>query len=51
MLGLFENQKEEEVSLADRIKAKPLAAPEAVHEDGPKARAPFAGSARLGVAT
>ena len=48
MLGLFGNQKEEEVSLADRIKAKPLAAPEAVHENGSKARAPFAGLGTVG---
>ena len=48
MFGLFGNKKREEVSLADRIKAKPLAAEPAAREEGGKARAPFAGLGSVG---
>ena len=48
MFGLFGNKKKEEVSLADRIKAKPLAAEPRVHEEGTKVRAPFAGLGTVG---
>ena len=48
MFGLFGNKKKEEVSLADRIKAKPLAVESQAHEEGPKARVPFAGLGTVG---
>ena len=48
MFGLFGNQEKEEVSLADRIKAKPLAAEPQAYADGTKARAPFAGLGTVG---
>ena len=48
MFGLFGNNKKEEVSLADRIKAKPLAADPQQREESVKARAPFAGLGTVG---
>ena len=48
MFGLFGNKKKEEVSLADRIKAKPLAADPQQREESVKARAPFAGLGTVG---
>jgi len=48
MFGLFGNKKKEEVSLADRIKAKPLAAEPAAREEAGKARVPFAGFGTVG---
>ena len=48
MFGLFGNKKKEEVSLADRIKAKPLAVESQAHEEGTKARVPFAGLGTVG---
>ena len=48
MFGLFGNKKKEEVSLADRIKAKPLAAEPAAREEGVKTRVPFAGFGTVG---
>ena len=48
MFGLFGNKKREEVSLADRIKAKPLAVEPQAHEEGTKARVPFAGLGTVG---
>ena len=48
MFGLFGNKKKEEVSLADRIKANPLAAEPAAREEGVKTRVPFAGFGTVG---
>ena len=48
MFGLFGNKKKEEVSLADRIKAKPLAAETPAHEENAKVRAPFANLGTVG---
>lgn len=48
MFGLFGNKKKEEVSLADRINAKPLAAKTSVRKEGTKAHAPFANLGSVG---
>lgn len=48
MFGVFGNKKREEVSLADRIKAKPLAVETPTREEGTKARVPFAGFGTMG---
>ena len=48
MFGLFGNKKKEEVSLADRINAKPLPTEPQVRAEGPKARAPFANLGSVG---
>ena len=48
MFGLFGNKKKEEVSLADRIKAKPLAAEVPQREEHTKTHAPFANLGSVG---
>jgi methyl-accepting chemotaxis sensory transducer len=48
MFGMFGNKKKEAVALADRIKAKPLAAEPTAREEGVKARVPFAGFGTVG---
>ena len=48
MFGLFGNKKKEEVSLADRIKAKPLAAEVQQREEHAKTHAPFANLGSVG---
>ena len=48
MFGLFGSKKKEEVSLSDRIKAKPIAVDPSQLEDGTKARVPFAGLGSVG---
>ena len=48
MFGLFGNKKKEEVSLADRIKAKPLAAEVPQREEHAKTHAPFANLGSVG---
>ena len=48
MFGLFGNKEKKEVSLADRISAKPLAAEMPVHEKPAKVRAPFANLGTVG---
>ncbi|WP_313992423.1 methyl-accepting chemotaxis protein [uncultured Selenomonas sp.] len=48
MFGFLGKKKKEEVSLADRIKAKPLLAETAHSAENPKTRVPFAGLGTVG---